>query len=195
MATTMLKYCAVGLAALVIAGCAPRISSTDFVQGTGAGAAAWSLSDVRVIVPEDMVISTDENDRYPDSDLLVWYGDPPGDRKAQVANLVTDAVKAGAIDAMSGNRQVVIEIVIDQFHAMTPAALATNLQLGVHEIQFDATVRDALTGEVIAEEQDINADLRAYSGPQAVLAEQAGQGQKIRIQTRISQVIRNWLLA
>ena len=88
---------------------------------------------------------------------------------------------------------MVFKVSVDQFHAMTPVARATNLQLGVHEMRFDFAVVDASTGETLAFENDINADLRAFSGSQAVLAEQAGQGQEIRIQTRVSQVVRAWL--
>ncbi|MEL6792183.1 MAG: DUF6778 family protein, partial [Pseudomonadota bacterium] len=128
-----------------------------------------------------------------DSSLLVWYGDPPGDRKTQVATLLADAIVAGAADALVGSRPVVFKLYVDQFHAMTPAARATNIQLGVHEMRFDFEVVDAATGDVLAREDDVNADIRAFSGTQALLAEQSGQGQKIRIQTRVSQVIRAWL--
>ncbi len=186
-------------AALLLGGCvAPLISGTDFSKGSGASnadVASWSLSDVIVQIPDGMAVSTDGNVRYPPADMLVWYGDPPGDRKAQVATLLADAVRAGAIDAMIGTRPVVMRINIDQFHAMTPKARATNIQLGVHEIRFDIEVIDAASGEILATEADVNADFRAFSGSQAILAEQAGQGQKIRIQTRVSQVIRAWLLA
>lgn len=184
---------------LLLAGCvAPTISGTDFTEGSGASAAnvgSWSLADVIIEIPEEMEVSTDGSVRYPPAETLVWYGDPPGDRKAQVSTLLTDAVRAGAVDAMTGTRPVIMKIKIDQFHAMTPRARATNIQLGVHEIRFDIEVLDANTGEVLASEADVNADFRAFSGAMAIQAEQQGQGQKIRIQTRVSQVIRAWLLA
>ena len=104
-----------------------------------------------------------------------------------------DAVIAGAADALSGGRPIVFRLNVDQFHALTPVARATNIQLGVHSMQFDFQVLDASTGEVLASEDNVTADLRAFSGTQATLAEQAGQGQKIRIQTRVSQVVRQWL--
>ena len=182
------------IAVVVAASCAPRISSTDFVSGAGStDAASWSLSDVEVVVSEAMKVNTNGNVRYPPAEQLVWWGDPPGDRKAQVAALMTDAAKAGAIDALAGTRPVNVRIEVTQFHAMTPRARATNLQLGVHEIKFDIAVVDVATGEVLAEETGVNADMRAFSGPQAVAAEQSGQGQKIRIQTRVAQVVRSWL--
>lgn len=182
--------------ALLVAGCAPSISPIDFENGAASqapDASSWALSDIQVVIPEAMQVAVNGGDRYPDPGLLVWWGDPPGDRKAQVAALLADAVVAGAADALSGTRPVVFRLTVDQFHAMTPAARATNLQLGAHELRFDFEVLDAATGDVLAREDDVNADFRAFSGTQAVLAEQAGQGQKIRIQTRVSQVIRAWL--
>ena len=178
------------------AACAPSISPIDFENGATSqspDAANWALADIRIIIPEEMKVETNGNERYPDSSLLVWYGDPPGDRKAQVAALLADAVVAGAADALRGTKPVIFKMTVEQFHAMTPAARATNLQLGVHELRFDFEVLDAATGAVLATENDVNADFRAFSGSQAVLAEQSGQGQKIRIQTRVSQVIRAWL--
>ena len=185
-----------GLVVLVAAACAPRISSTDFTagaSGASADAASWRFAGAEVVVDPDMPVHTDEGIRYPSENRLVWWGDPPGDRKAQVETLMEDAVQAGALDALSGGRDVKVKLFIQQFHAMTPRARATNIQLGVHEIKFDISVVDAATGEVLASEQGVNSDLRAFSGSEAVLAEQAGQGQKIRIQTRVAQVVRAWL--
>jgi hypothetical protein len=190
-----------GLLAGVVAlsGCiAPTISGTDFSEGSGASqasVASWSLADVIIEIPEGMPISEDASVRYPSPETLVWWGDPPGDRKQQVRELFADAVRAGAIDAMVGTQPVIMKIKIDQFHAMTPKARATNIQLGVHELRFDISVVDAASGKVLATEDDVNADFRAFSGAVAIEAERAGQGQKIRIQTRIAQVIRAWLLA
>lgn len=181
---------------LASSACGPRISPVDYKTPAAAQTkdyANWTLASVSVQIPEEMKVNTDGSIRYPDPDHLVWWGDPPGDRKAQVIALMSDAVTAGALDAMTGAKPVELRLKIDQFHAMTPKARATNLQLGVHEIRFDLQVVDAQTGAVLAAENDISADFRAFSGSQAVLAEQAGQGQKIRIQTRVAQVIRSWL--
>ena len=180
----------------LISGCAPTISSTDFERGAASqsgSVGAWALADVVIDIPESMPVDNVGNVRVPPDNMLVWFGDPPGDRKAQVKALLRDAVIAGAADALSGGRPIVFRLNVDQFHALTPVARATNIQLGVHSMQFDFQVLDASTGEVLASEDDVTADLRAFSGTQATLAEQAGQGQKIRIQTRVSQVVRQWL--
>lgn len=188
----------VAASALALSACiAPRVSDTDFTQGVGQAAdqvSAWSLGDVQVGISEKLVVTQSPSRRYPPITELVWYGDPPGDRKEQVIALMSDAVRAGAADALLGSQPVTIALNITEFHAMTPRARATELQLGVHEIMFDISVTDS-SGAVVASESGVRADLQAYSGASALQAEQLGQGQKIRIQSRVAQVIRSWLVA
>lgn len=184
--------------ALMLSACiAPRVSDTDFTQGVGQPAdqvSAWALGDVRAEVSSDLTVTQSPSTRYPPITELVWYGDPPGDRRAQVEALMADAVRAGAADALVGSQPVTIALNIKEFHAMTPRARSSELQLGVHEIRFDVSVIDN-SGTVLASENDVRADLQAFSGASAVEAEQLGQGQKIRIQSRVAQVIRAWLVA
>lgn len=193
-----LKGLFIAASALTLSACvAPRVADTDFTQGVGQAAsqvAAWSLGDVQVEISNKLTVTQSPSRRYPPITELVWYGDPPGDRKAQVVALMSDAVRAGAADALVGSQPVTIALNITEFHAMTPRARATELQLGVHEIMFDISVVDA-SGAVIASETGVRADLQAYSGASALQAEQLGQGQKIRIQSRVAQVIRSWLVA
>jgi len=168
----------------------------DFTSGASLERQALSdfnIISVDVVIPENMPVSTDPNLRYPSPETLVWWEDPPGDRKAQVQQLVADAVRRSADRLLTGTRPVRIEILIDQFHAMTPRARSSSLQLGVHEIRFDVSVLDAETGVVVASESDLNADLQAYSGASALLAEQNGQTQVVRIKDRIDQVMSAWL--
>ncbi len=188
----------VAASALALSACvAPRVSQTDFTQGVGQAAsqvAAWSLGDVQVEVSSSLTVTQSPSRRYPPTTELVWYGDPPGDRKAQVETLMADAVRAGAADALLGSKPVAIKLHITEFHAMTPRARATELQLGVHEIMFDISVLDS-AGAAIAAEKGVRADLQAFSGASALQAEQLGQGQKIRIQSRVAQVVRAWLVS
>lgn len=179
-------------ACVLLASCGPRISPIDF-ESSAAGAGGWRLASLSVEVPEDMVVSTAKNERYPPQDQLVWWGDPPGDRKAQVEALMTDAAERGATAALAGDRPVAVSLTIRQFHAMSPLARRTNLQFGVHEIAFDIKVRDADTGAVLATEDRVNADFRAFSGETAVLAEQGGLDQKTRIKDRVAKVVQAWL--
>ena len=182
-----------------MSGCfGPKIDEIDYVLGsqvTRADIANWQVGVVEVVIPEDMNVWTDPDVRYPAKSNLVWWGDPPGDRKEQVRTLMADAVRAGALEVLSGTRAVNLRVDILEFHAMTPKARASELPFGVHEIKFDVTVIDAATGQVIAVEEGVNSDLQAFSGTSAIQAEQVGQGQKIRIQARVAQVIRAWLVA
>ena len=112
-----------------------------------------------------------------------------------MASLLKQAAEAGALDVLQGNRPVDVDIIVRQFHAMTPRARSTSLQLGVHEIRFDISMADPSTGEVLASEANVSADLNAFSGSEAILADLRGETQKIRIQARVSEVIRKWLRA
>ncbi len=193
-----LRGLVIAASALALSGCiAPRVADTDFSQGhgqTAAQVAAWGLGGVNVQVSDSLTVTQSPSRRYPPITELVWYGDPPGDRKAQVQTLMADAVRAGAADALLGSQPVTIALNITEFHAMTPRARATELQLGVHEIMFDISVIDS-SGAVIASEKGVRADLAAFSGASALQAERLGQGQKIRIQSRVAQVIRAWLVS
>ena len=184
--------------ALAVGACvAPRVADTDFRAGVSQSqsvVSSWALGDVDVKVSDKLTVTRSPSRRYPPVTELVWYGDPPGDRKAQVEALMADAVRAGAVDALVGSQPVTIALNITEFHAMTPRARATELQLGVHEIMFDISVIDG-SGNVVASETGVRSDLEAFSGASALQAEQIGQGQKIRIQTRVAQVIRAWLVA
>ncbi len=191
------RLTALGAISLFLAGCvAPQISRTDFEFGASLEQEAHAklkVVGVDVIIPDGMPVSSDPSVRYPPSDTLVWWGDPPGDRKQQVREIVAEAVMRSTNRLLAGARPVRIEVLIKQFHAMTPRARSTSLQLGVHEIQFDITLLDAETNVKIAGETGLNADLRAFSGDSAISADQNGQTQAVRIKNRIDQVVSDWL--
>ena len=181
-------------AAMALSGCvAPTIDPTLALKGAGPGAASWMLNDVIVSIPEAMPVSEDPGVRYPAPMTLVWWGEPPGDRKAQVSALLEEAARAGAAGMLTGARPVNLTLAVIQFHAMTPKALSTDIQLGAHEMRFDLAVKDAATGETLAIEADVSADMRAPSGPDAIVAEQEGRGQRPQIVARVAEVVRGWL--
>ena len=185
-------------AAMVLASCSfgPKIDEIDYVIGqqyTSDQVASWGLRTVDIVIPEEMIVWTVPDVRYPPKTVLNWWGDPPGDRRAQVRTLLTDAVQAGALDALAGNQPVNIRLTLREFHAMTPKARASELPFGVHEVKFDVAVVDANTGQILVEELGVNADLQAFSGTSAIQAVQTGQTQKVRIQARVAFVIRSWL--
>lgn len=174
---------------------APIKAHQDFefgAQVTAEERATWRLASVKVEIPEELQVSDEPLRRYPDPDKIVWYGDGPGEVKTQVSDLVFNGVEAGAKDALLGDKPVHILVRVQQFHAMTPRARMSNLQLGVHEITFDIEVRSA-DGELLVAEANVNADLDAFSGTKAYEAEARGETQRVRITRRIHEVIQNWL--
>ncbi len=153
----------VAVATLLGSACvAPRVSEIDFTAGVGQPAsqvAQWGLGNVIVEVSNELTVTDKPSRRYPPVTELVWYGDPPGDRKAQVIALMSDAVRAGTVDALAGEAPVQLKLNITEFHAMTPRARSSQLQLGVHEIKFDIAILDE-AGNVIASEDGARADCR-----------------------------------
>ena len=61
----------------------------------------------------------------------------------------------------------------------------------MHNILFDITVR-ASNGTILAQEQNVQADLIAYVGDQAKAAEAQGITQRVRIVHHLTNVIQNW---
>ena len=186
-------YCA----AILLAGCAPTLNATNFQSSPLAASqsvSGLSLGRVEVVIPESMGVATDPSIRVPDPNLLNWWEDPPGDRKAQVSSLLKEAAERGARKALTGTKAVLFRLKVNKFHALTPRARATNIQLGVHTMNFDFSLIDMSTGAVIATEADINADIRAYSGTEAIMSEARGESQKSRIQDQVSEVVRQWLM-
>lgn len=188
----MFKPAAITLALVLgVAGCSGGNNwRTDYQQIDAATAAGWRVADVQVTVPETLTIS-EENRYMPNADI-VWHGDPAGDRRAQVAAIVRDSIRAGAAD-LKGPRPVVIGVTVDQFHALTPRARAMEGNVGVHDIRFTAVVADARTGEVISAPQLIEADKAALVGNAAAEADARGHTQKVEITQHLTRVVRNWL--
>lgn len=150
----------------------------------------WSLAAVDVIVPETLTVSDAANVIAPQADI-VWHGDPDGDRRAQVAAILAEAAKrAGA--TLEGDTPVTMSLPLEQFHAVTPAAVS-RAPSAVHNIRFDIEVRDATTGETLVAPAAIDADLEAYVGSAPVLASLQGQTQKVRITDHLAAVLSGWL--
>jgi len=60
-------------------------------------------------------------------------------------------------------------------------------------MEFRLTVRSAATGLALAPARDIEANLPAFGGGQALDAERRGQTQKVRVTGYLAQVIRQEL--
>ncbi len=153
-------------------------------------ASNWRINSVEVIVPETLTVS-EENSYAPDADI-VWRGDPPGDRHAQVDEILTEAVKKGAT-GLKGSQPVNLVIEVVTFHAVTEKTRYGLENAGVHNITFTAQVVDARTGAPLTPKDTIRADLIAFSGDEALAAEARGETQRKRIVNHVANVIAGWL--
>ncbi len=145
---------------------------------------ALDVQSVTVSVPRTLEVS-EKNRYYPGGDI-VWRGDAPGNRHAQVQAMVQAAMELGTADMTLG-LPVAVEVEITRFHALTEKARYT--VGGVHDIEFILTLKDPVSGAIIAAPREIKADLKAFGGTQAIQAEQRGQTQKVRITGHLAEVI------
>jgi len=184
----MFRRCLLIAAALTLVGC--TVVEVDYEAGIPAEVSrSWTVTSVEVVVPDELTVS-ERNSYAPNADI-VWFGDPPGDRRAQVGAVVRDGLTTGA-SVLNGPTPVILRAQLIEFHAVTPRAVA-RAPAAIHNIGFFAWIVDARSGERITQPQAINADLEAMVGVAAVLAAQEGQTQKVRIKAHLAKVIQGWL--
>lgn len=179
-----------GTAALVaLSACSPNWR-VDYENGVDASVSrGWHVHGVFVQVPESLTVSN-ANTYAPDADI-VWHGEPPGDRRAQVAAILKEGISRG-VAPLNGPRGVTIAVRLSHFHAVTPAAVA-RAPAAVHNIGYYIQVFDAETREPVTESEFVSADLEAYVGSAAVTAALQGQTQRVRIVDHLTRVTRGWL--
>ncbi|MEM9342989.1 MAG: DUF6778 family protein [Pseudomonadota bacterium] len=171
-----------------LAGCSGQWSTNYETPMSPAVTRGWTVNDVIVQVPATLSVS-DANTLAPDADI-VWHGDAPGDRRAQVAAILEQGIMQGA-RGLSGDKPVTLVVTAQEFHAVTPAALS-RAPNAVHNISYFVQAYSA-DGEPLTEPQLIEADLQALVGGQAITAAQSGQTQKSRITAHVSRVTAGWL--
>ncbi|AXI46898.1 hypothetical protein C1J03_13225 [Sulfitobacter sp. SK012] len=147
-----------------------------------------SVQQVNVLVPQSLRVS--EANRYYPSGDIVWREDPIGNRHAQVQQIFQNALAAGTQN-LDGDVPVVIDVVVERFHALTEKARYT--VGGVHSIRFNMVIRDAETGQALSAPRVVRADLDGFGGQQAINAEARGVTQKVRISNHLAEVIRQEL--
>jgi len=146
------------------------------------------VQKVNVTVPETLKVS--EANRYLPSGDIVWREDPIGNRYSQVRTIFESAMNKG-VEEFDDGTPVVLDIEVMRFHALTEKArFAVG---GVHSLKFKLVIRDARTGQSIADPRIVKADLDAFGGQQALDAEARGQTQKVRITDHLAEVIRQEL--
>lgn len=175
--------------AVALAGCASDWT-TDYEATVGADVSRdWRVTDVQVQVPDSLTVSN-ANSFAPSADI-VWHGDPPGDRRAQVAEILKAGIEGGSAN-LNGSRPVTIVAALQNFHGVTPISVS-QAPAAVHNIAYQVQVFDSTTGNAITESTYIQADLEAFTGAAAVVATQQGQTQKVRVTNHLSDVTRGWL--
>lgn len=196
----------VTLAALALAGCAHGPETT---RGAMSGQIELARPDQTVALTREKVLheqydvqginisvptsltTSEANSFHPNVDI-VWRGDAPGDRYAQVKAIFETAMARGT-ETMHKGPAVVVDIEVTKFHAVTQKTRFT--VGGIHNMRFWLTVRDAATGAVIQGPRMINADCHAAGGALAIQEDAAGLTQKVVVTNRLAEVIRRELSA
>lgn len=174
--------------ASTVTAAAHSMSMTDLGVEIAAGEAPVHVNSITVDVPHELKVS-EANSYYPGGDI-VWRGDPIGNRHAQVKKIFEDAIAQG-VAPMDGPVGVDLAIEVKRFHAITEKARYTTG--GNHSITFDLAITDSSNGELVVPVRTIEADLDAFGGRQAVLADARGDTQKVRISRHLAEVIRQEL--
>ena len=149
----------------------------------------WHVHNVMVVAPESLTVSN-ANTFAPNADI-VWHGEPYGNRRTQVAEIVKEGILRGT-SVLNGQRDVTIVANIRHFHSVTPLAMS-QAPGAVHNIRYVARVMDTETGEFLTEPEEISADLEAYVGAAAITAALESNTAKVRIVNHIARVTRGWL--
>lgn len=181
-----------GLTAVLLSACVGGGGSfkTEYEPLAADVSGAWRLAEVRVSVPKSLTVSEAET-LLPNADI-VWREDPLGDRYAQVALIMKNAITTGA-SGLRGSRPVIIDVTVTRFHALTFRAEQSESDWGVHNIKFIVRVLDARSGEVLLAPVEIRAELPALSGKAMRAARAQGQTQKKMISNHVALTVAGWL--
>lgn len=189
MSATLSRRLFLALSAGLLAACAPKFETSYSTPVTAEVAQGWTVSDVSVTVPDTLSVS-EARTIFPRADI-VWREDPPGDRRAQVGQIVGDAARS-ATAGLKGPRKVRLLLTLERFHALTFEAETRLSNAGVHNIDFVAEVVDAASGERLAGPDDVKASLPALSGVEMVAARARGESQKSQITAHLVAVFQGW---
>jgi hypothetical protein len=179
-----LKLSAAIILALSVSACsrfdpasrAAKIDADNFAQSVQTLERNYAVAEINYMVPENLSVS-EGNGFYPTTDV-VWRGDPIGNRPAQIGAMFQEAITRNA-PVLQGDLPVIVDLTLIRFHGVTER---TRFSIGgVYDIKFDLTIRDALTGFVIEPTRRVHVDLAAPGGVGAILAEQRGQTEKVRV--------------
>lgn len=152
-------------------------------------ARSYDLRDLQFSAMPGLTVSESES-FYPDADI-VWRGDPPGPRVAQIGAMFETAVARNR-SILQGETPVDLAVTLVRFHGITNS---TRLTVGgVYNIVFDMTVLDARNGAVLEPRRRIAANLSAPGGAVGLVMRQQGQTQKVRVTDFLTGVLRQELV-
>lgn len=189
-----------GLSACVGGDVASRGSEAGLTLATQGGRAAplaggammargpFRIDAVQILVSRGLSVS-EANSFYPMADI-VWRGDAPGDRHAQV-QAIFEAAAAQAVQPYQGGRPVTLTVEVTKFHGVTEKTRYTIG--GKHNMRFDLTLRDPATGAVLFGPKKVVADVRAAGGAKAIEEDRIGRTQKVVVTERLREVIQREL--
>jgi hypothetical protein len=152
-------------------------------------ARSYALQSLNFSVTPGLVVS-EENGYYPQADI-VWRGDQPGPRAAQIGAMFETAA-ARNTSVIRGDTPITVDVQLIRFHGVTEKTRGS--VGGVYNIIFMMTVRDARTGVVIEPARRIEADLKAPGGSQADALERAGRTEKVEVVNFLTATLRNQLI-
>ncbi len=165
-------------------------SGSQALLAQDAGQDGYRVQSINVHVPQSLAVS-EENSYVPVADI-VWHGDALGDRRAQVSQIVQTAMARGTAAATQG-RAVELDVVVTRFHALTDK---TRARIGgKHNLQYELTIRDAVTGDILVPVRNVNASVRGAGGAQALAEEAAGRTQKVVVTEALAISIEKSLTA
>ena len=182
----------VGAVLAVLVGCAPpgemTITSRDVAPVVMRS--QYDVKAVQISVPASLVVS-EANLIYPRADI-VWRGDPPGDRHAQVKAIFEEAF-AAATGPMKQGPAVTVRADVVRFHALSEKA--RYLVGGVYDMVFILTVTEQSTGVILDGPREVSIDARASGGRQAVADDAAGRTERVVVLETLTAGVRRLLSA
>jgi len=145
---------------------------------------SYVLSDFTFGASDGITVSEEEG-YYPVADI-VWRGDPRGPRVEQIGAMFQTAFDRSQKN-VRGAVPVVVDFELRRFHGVTNRSRYS--VGGVYNIVFNLTVRDARSGEVIEPSRRVVANLDAPGGNEAVVLEESGQTEKVRVTDFLTTVL------
>ena len=145
----------------------------------------WAMN----FTTKDGLQVSEGNGYYPFTDV-VWRGDPIGDRPSQIGAMFRTAFERNE-PLLNGRTPVVVDVELQRFHGVTER---TRFSVGgIYNIEFHLTVRHAETGAVLEQTRFVEANLPAPGGAAAILLDQQGQTEKVRVTDFLTKVFREEL--